>query len=150
MASKHITHGAWILVCDGRKALFMRQDGTLDAPKFSVQHVMEDGDNPRSSAQGADRPVLNRPGAGSGATSVGGPDWHDLREKDFARATADGLARLAAENSIAHVVLVAPPRTLAVLRAALPAALQQAVVAEVAADYVKHPVSEIARLLTRD
>ena len=101
MASNHITHGAWILVCDGRKALFMRQDGTLDAAE--VQRPARHGRRGQSPVLGAGHPkaAAEQAGAGAGATSVGQTNWHDLREKDFARATMEGLARLAGETTMA-------------------------------------------------
>ncbi len=70
-----------------------------------------------------------------------------MAERDFARATVDGLERIAREMPVTRLVVVAPPRTLAVLREAMPEPLRKATIAELAKDYVRHPVAEIERLL---
>jgi protein required for attachment to host cells len=150
MTVARIIHGTWILVSDGRKALFIHQDGDHDLPNFSIQHVLEDDENPRTSEQGTDSPGTSHSSVGHGRSSVAQTDWHDLAEKAFARRTVDTLARLARDITVDRLVIVAPPRTLAVLRTGMPPELQKAVLAEIAKDYVKHPVPEIERLLTRD
>jgi protein required for attachment to host cells len=150
MTVARISHGTWILVSDGRKALFIHQDGDHDLPNFSIQHVLEDDENPRTSEQGSDSPGTSHSSVGHGRSSVGQTDWHDLAEKAFARRTVDTLARLARDIAVDKLVIVSPPRTLAVLRTSMPPDLQKAVLAEIAKDYVKHPVPEIERLLTRD
>ena len=150
MTAARISHGTWILVSDGRKALFIHQDGDHDLPNFSIQQVLEDDENPRTSEQGSDSPGTSHSSVGHGRSSVAQTDWHDLAEKAFARKTVDTLARLAKDIAIVRLVVVAPPRTLAVLRTCMPPELQKAVLAEIAKDYVKHPVPEIERLLTRD
>jgi protein required for attachment to host cells len=149
MTAVRIMHGTWILVSDGRKALFIRQDGDHDLPNFSIQNVMEDDENPRTSEQGSDSPGTSHSSVGQGRSSVAQTDWHDMAEKAFARRTVETLARFSKDIAVDRLVIVAPPRTLAVLRASLPSDLQKAVVAEIAKDYVKHPVPEIERLLTR-
>ena len=150
MTAARISHGTWILVSDGRKALFIHQDGDHDLPNFSIQQVLEDDENPRTSEQGSDSPSTSHSSVGHGRSSVAQTDWHDLAEKAFARKTVDTLARLAKDIAVDRLVIVAPPRTLAVLRASMPPELQKAVLAEIAKDYVKHPVPEIERLLTRE
>jgi protein required for attachment to host cells len=142
MTAARISHGTWILVSDGRKALFIHQDGDHD--------VLEDDENPRTSEQGSDSPGTSHSSVGHGRSSVAQTDWHDLAEKAFARRTVDTLARLARDIAVDRLVVVAPPRTLAVLRTCMPPELQKAVLVEIAKDYVKHPVPEIERLLTRD
>jgi protein required for attachment to host cells len=149
MTDVRITHGTWILVSDGRKALFMRQDGDHDLPNFSIQHVAEDNENPRTSEQGTQSPGTSHSSVGPGRSSVQQTDWHDLAEKAFARSTIETLSRLSRDIAVEKLLVVAPPRTLAELRAGMTPALQRAVVGEIAKDYVRHPVSEIERLLTR-
>ena len=148
MTDLRITHGTWILVSDGRKALFIRQDGDHDLPNFSVQHMLQDEENPRTADQGSDRPGLNAPAGGAGGAAMPQTDWHDLAEKAFARSTLATLERLSREIAIDRLVVVAPPRTLAVLRADMPATLRTHIRAEIAKDYVNHPLPEIQRLLT--
>ena len=51
-----ITHGTWIAVADGAKALVMRNDGEADAPNFTVLDVFQNPDNARTSEIGTDKP----------------------------------------------------------------------------------------------
>jgi len=150
MSGLRITHGTWILVSDGRKALFIRQDGDHDLPNFSIQHVLQDDDNPRTAEQGTDRPGLASPAGGAGGATMEQTDWHDLAEKAFARSALAAMDRLSQEIAVDRLVVVAPPRTLAVLRADMPARLRGCLVGEIAKDYAHHPLPEIERLLTRE
>jgi protein required for attachment to host cells len=52
------------------------------------------------------------------------------------------------EDRKRKIVLVAPPKTLAVLRETLGDALRPSLLAEIDKDLTKHPVHEIERLLT--
>lgn len=48
------------------------------------------------------------------------------------------------------LIVVAPPRTLAVLRKRFGRAVRERIVAEIGKDLTNHPVSEIAAILGRD
>ena len=55
--SKHaIPHGAFIFVGDGRKALFLRNEGDEKFAKFVTERVLVDEKNPRTHDQGTDKP----------------------------------------------------------------------------------------------
>lgn len=142
-----IPHDAWVLVCDARKAMFLRNEGDATFPNLKVEQVSEAPANPSNAEQGSDRPgrIQN---AVAPTSATGAADWHDLAEAQFARQT---LKALAAVHRGAHprgIVLVAPPRMLAVLRQNLDGELRSAVIAEVDKDLTKHPVHELERLLT--
>ena len=54
---KHaIPHGAFIFVGDGRKALFLRNEGDEKFAKFVTERVLVDERNPRTHDQGTDEP----------------------------------------------------------------------------------------------
>jgi protein required for attachment to host cells len=143
-----IAHDTWILVGDGRKALMLRNEGTPQKPSLNVINVLKDGDNPKTSAQGADRPGRVMQSAVSGRSSVEQTDWHEIAEERFAATVASKLNAAALENRFEKLILVAPPHSLAALRKNLDANASQRVVAEIDKDLTKHPVPEITRLLT--
>jgi protein required for attachment to host cells len=62
MNKLRIPHHAFVFVGDGRKALFLRNDGDEKFPNFKTEKVFEDK-NPPSHEQGTDRP--GRIGKGS-------------------------------------------------------------------------------------
>jgi protein required for attachment to host cells len=143
-----IAHDTWILVGDGRKALMLRNDGTPQKPSLNVIDVLKDGENPRTGAQGTDRPgrvIQSNLGMRS---SVEQTDWHEIAEDKFAATIASKLNTAAKENRFEKLILVAPPSSLAALRKNLDAKATQRIVAEVDKDLTKHPVPEITRLLT--
>ncbi len=106
-----IPHNAFVFVGDGRKALFLRNDGDEKFPYLRTEQVFTD-DNPATHEQGADRPGRSFSSVGSGRSSVEQTDWHDLEEHRFAREIAATLEKVVRERNIEALVIVAPPRTL--------------------------------------
>lgn len=143
-----IAHDTWILVGDGRKALMLRNDGTPQRPSLNVVDVLKDGANPPTHAQGADRPGRVMQSANGKRSAVEQTDWHEIAEERFATAVAQKLNAAANSDRFEKLILVAPPNTLAALRKNLDSKATQRIVAEVNKDLTKHPVPEIARLLT--
>lgn len=142
-----IPHDAWVVVCDGRKALFLRNEGDATYPNLKVECVREAPEGERTADLGTDRPgrMQNERGPTS---AVEGTDWHGLAEQAFAEQTAREIeARHMADRHRAFI-LAAPPRTLATLRAAIGSRLGAALLAEVDKDLTRHPTHEIERLLT--
>jgi protein required for attachment to host cells len=147
MTKLKIPHNAFILVGDGRKALFLRNDGDEKFPNLKVEQV-EQTQNPPTSQQGTDKPTRvfqSSDGRRSGAEQT---DWHDLGEKHFARDVAARLHDVVRERGVKSVIVVAPARTLAELRTALHDEVKKKIVAEIEKDLTKHPVHEIERHLT--
>lgn len=141
-----IPHKAWILVCDARKALFLRNEGDAAYPNLQLERATRASANPSTANQGTDRPgrIQNAFGPTSAAEAT---DWHEVAEAQFARETVDAFRTL--YRSRPHgVVLVAPPKMLAALRENLHDDLHATVIAEIDKDLTKHPIQEIERLLT--
>lgn len=142
-----IPHDACVVVCDARKAMFLRNEGDATLPSLKVEQVREAPANPPSGEQGADRPGrIQNAVAPTSATE--GTDWHELAENQFARDTIVALKLGYRADAPRRVVLVAPPRMLAMLRRHLDEELRSSVLAEVDKDLTKHPIHEIERLLT--
>lgn len=147
MTKLKIPHNAFILVGDGRKALFLRNDGDEKFPNLKVEKV-EQQENPPTSQQGTGRPARvfhSLDGRPSGTEQT---DWHELAEKNFARDIAARMHDVVRQRGVKSVIVVAPARTLAELRVALHDEVKKKIVAEVEKDLTKHPVHEIERHLT--
>lgn len=142
-----IPHDTWILVGDGRKALMLRNAGTPQEPSLEVLDVLRD-DNPPTRAQGTERPGRVMQSANARRSAVQQTDWHEIAEEKFAATIAARLNAAAQQKQFDQIVLVAPPQTLAALRKQLDGKTQSLVLAEVDKDFTKHPLPEIARLLT--
>ncbi len=144
----HIQHGASVLVSDGRKALFMRNEGDAEFPDLRLlgkweQPVPADRDL-RSGAPGR---TFSSHGGSNRRSSYEETNFHEQAEVEFASAAAEFLNEQLNRNAVEELIIVAPPRTLAVLRKHLHADVVERITAEIDKDLVKHPTGEIERLL---
>ena len=146
MTKVKIPHDAYVFVGDGRKALFLRNEGDEKFVTLKTERVFADA-NPPTREQGTDRPGRSYSSAGSGRSSVSQTDWHDLEEHKFAHEVAAALARMVRERKIKALVVVAPPRALADLRQAFHDDVKSRIVAEIAKDLTKHPIYDIEKHL---
>jgi protein required for attachment to host cells len=148
MDDLRIPNLGWVVVGDGRKALFLRNDGTAAAPRLSVVQTHEAPRNPKTSDQGSERPgrvVSPSDGRRSGVEQT---DFHDEAEAAFGRRVAAEVDVLCGDEKTEWVALVAPPRSLAVWRRQLHDRTQPKIKAEIAKDLTKHAVPDLTRVLT--
>ena len=68
----------------------------------------------------------------------------------FAQDIVKKLQELDAQIRLHHLVIVAPPRTLAVLRKYMPKNITNQIMAEIDKDLTKHTISDITRILTTE
>ena len=143
-----IPHEAIVFVGDGRKALFLRNEGDEKFPNLKTERVFLDH-NPPTHEQGTDQPGRLFAGAAAGGRrgAVEATDWHELEEHRFARMVAEALEKLVRERKVKAVVIAAPPRTLADLRHAFHADVKSRIIAEIDKDFTKQPVYEIEKHL---
>ena len=135
-----------VLVTDGRKRLFFRNEGDALAPNLVVVSAVEQN-NPKTGEQ-----VTDSQGRASSPVSGGGAipsaDAHEVEEQRFAAETAQELSRAALAGEFESLILVAPPKTLGQLRKTLHQEVQKKTLREIAKDVTGHPVGEIEKLLT--
>lgn len=141
-----IGEGAWVVVCDGRKALILCNKGDATFPNLRTHEVHEQ-ENPPTREQGTDAPGRVYQSATTARSAVETTDWQDEAERAFLRQIAGRLDAAVAAGEAKSLVIVAPPRALGALRPLLSKAVQEAVAAEVDRDMVKLPVYEIEKHL---
>ena len=141
-----IPHNTYVIVGDGRKALFLRNEGNATELRLKTEQVLRN-DNPPTREQGSDQPGRSFASVGSRRSSMAQADWHEIGEQRFARTIADALEALARDRDVAGFIIAAPPRTLAELRRILDANVKQRIIAELDKDLTGHPVSEIEKHL---
>jgi protein required for attachment to host cells len=96
MSKLRIPHDAFVFVGDGRKALFLRNEGDEKFPNLKTARVFED-ENPPTHEQGSDRPGRAFKRAGTNLRSgVEDTDWHDLEEHRFVHRVAGAMEQLCA------------------------------------------------------
>jgi protein required for attachment to host cells len=138
--------GDWVVVCDGRKALILENIGDGLFPNLHTREVKEHP-LPMTHDQGSDVPGRAFAPVGSARSAVEQTDWHLQSEQEFLRRLAGELDHAVTSGKTEHIILVAPPRALGMLRKSATDHLHGAIKAEVAHDYVKLPVGDIERRL---
>jgi protein required for attachment to host cells len=146
MAQIKLEHGIWVVVADGEKALFLRNDGDTQYPNLNVFREMAD-DNPPTREQGTDRPGRLSDGPSAHRSAVADTDWHRVAKERFAEEVAQRLYKLAHRGAFDRLVLVAPPVVLGELRKQLHKEVSEKVTAELPKELTNHPVPEIEKIL---
>ncbi|MBV8664163.1 MAG: host attachment protein [Hyphomicrobiales bacterium] len=142
-----LPHGAYVFVGDGRKALFLRNDGDQVFPNLATERVLVD-ENPPTHDQGTDQPGRTFASAHSTRRSaMETPDWHEIEEHRFAIRVAAALEELVRSRGAPALLVVAPPTTLADLRRALHDDVKARLIGEIDKDLTNIPVWEIEKRL---
>ena len=141
-----IDAGTWVVVCDGRKALILCNQGDAAFPNLRTLEVHEQ-ENPATSEQGTDAPGRVHQSVGTARSSVEPTDWHDEAEKAFLKQIAARLDKAVMGAEAQHLVIVAAPRALGAMRQHYSRAVQDVISAEIDRDMVKLPVFEIEKHL---
>jgi len=147
MKKIRIPHDAFVFVGDGRKALFLRNEGDEKFLNLKTEQVFKD-DNPPTREQGTDRPGRTFASADGRHAGMAQTDWHDLEEHRFAHAVAAALEKVVRERGVKALVVAAPPRTLAELRRSFHADVQSLIIAEIDKDLTNQPIDQIEKHLS--
>ena len=141
-----LPHNSFVVVADGEKMLFFRNEGDGDYPQLVVERNREQ-QNPQDSDQKTDSAGRSHAGAGPGGNSYGETDFHQLEKERFAHETADMLKRWALRNDFEQLVVVAPPKTLGELRKHYHKEVEKRLVGEIPKDLTNMPVPDIEKAL---
>jgi protein required for attachment to host cells len=141
-----IPHDSFVLVADGRKSLFFRNEGDGAFPNLIVER--KDGHaDPKDREIKSDGPGRAFSSIGDARSAMEETDFHQQEEDRFAADTAEMLKARALNNDYEALVVVAPPRTLGELRKHYHKEVERRLVAEVPKDLVNVPVAEIEKVL---
>ena len=147
MSGVMIDHDAWVMVGDGQKALFFRNEGDATYPNLKIVQVLEQ-DNPSTREQGSDRPGRTHSSVGTARSAMQETNWHKLEKHRFAKGIADALYSAAHSGRHDKLVIAAPPMIMGDLRKAMHKEVSDKVVAEVSKDFTNMPPHEIERILS--
>jgi protein required for attachment to host cells len=136
-----IPTGGWVLVCDGAKALILRNDGTVDALHLVPVDIAVQ-DLPAAHEMGTERPGRVHQSQGDARSSNEIEDLHQAGELAFLIRTAATLDAMVRDHVVKSLVVVAPAQALGVLRGHFTPAVTALVTAELGRD--------LARLSTRE
>jgi protein required for attachment to host cells len=165
-----IAHNTLVVVADGRKALFLRNEGDAAYPNLVVEHA-EEHLSPKDSDQKTDaagRSSSTQSGAGAPAVAQGGSmhargggaqfapsrgtmgetDYHQQEEDRFAAEIGAMLKSRALANEFEQLIIAAPAKTLGELRKHYHVEVENRLAGEIAKDLTGHPVPEIEKALS--
>lgn len=136
----------WMLVADGRRARVLverRRGANLEEPP---DWAMEIGPDDLYDPQ--DRPPrsFDRVGAGRHAMDKG-RSLHEQEEEKFLRRVADRLSDAERHSQFDHLVIVAPPRALGLLRGLLSDNAKARVRADLPKDLLEEPALKLRERL---
>jgi protein required for attachment to host cells len=141
-----LKHGIWVVVADGEKALFLKNEGDTKFPDFQVVQEMQK-ENPPTRDQGSERPGRHSDGPSPHNSAYAETDWHRLGKERFADDIAGRLYKFAREGSFEELVLVAPPRVLGEMRKKLHSEVAGRIRAEIPKTLTNQPVWDIEKML---
>ena len=142
----HLPHNSVVLVADGRKMLFLRNEGDNDFPNLVVEKAQEQ-DNPATRDQATDSAGRASSPQGGVQSSVEPTDFHQIEEDRFAADAADFLKTGALKNAYDSLIVVAPPKTLGELRKHYHKEVSSRLKGELDKDLTGHPIKDIEKAL---
>jgi protein required for attachment to host cells len=137
-----IQSGDWVVVCDGRKALFLENCGDVKFPNLKTKEVHEH-EQAATHTMGTDAPGSVHASVGTARSSVEQTDWHDEEERLVLGTIVHRLDAAIAAGQVKNLIVIAAPRALGMLRQGYSPAVRHAVRTELGKDYVHLPVHEI-------
>jgi protein required for attachment to host cells len=141
-----VPHNCFVVIADGKKMLFFRNEGDSKFLKLEMERKQEQN-NPPTHDQGTDAAGRAFFSSGSGRSAYEETDFHQLEENHFAAEMAELLKDRAMRNDFEHLIIAAPPRTLGELRKHYHKEVEKRLAGEIAKDLTKHPVEDIENIL---
>lgn len=144
-----IPHSTLVLVVDGRKMILLRNNG--DEAKIDLrteaedeQHLARDHELKTDLAGQSPAPA----NIGHHGGTMKEADYEQQREDRWARKVADLLQHRALANDFPALVVIAPPKTLGVLREHYHKAVEALLIGEFPKEMTDRPVPDIEALVT--
>ena len=137
---------ALVLVADGRKLLFLRNEG--DQNQIDLRTEAHDFREDRKDSDiKSDAPGTQQQSFGYGRSTYEETDFHQLEEDRWAKEAAEELKKRALRNDFDALAIIAPPKVLAVLRKELHKEVEKRVVLTVNKEMTDRPIPDIEELL---
>ncbi len=141
-----LANNALVLVTDGRKTLFFRNHGDenqidLRTEAFDEREDLSDGEM-KTDAAGSSKQSF-----GFGRPALGETDFHQLEEDRWAQAAAERVNERVLRNNFDQLVIVAPPKTLGLIRKKLHKEAERRLVREIPKEMTRRPIPDIEALI---
>ena len=141
-----LANNALVLVTDGRKTLFFRNHGDENQIDLRTEDFDERSDAPdrelKSDAAGSSKQSF-----GYGRPALGETDFHQQEEDRWAHAAADAVNERVLRNEFDALVVIAPPKTLGLIRKKLHKEAERRLVCEIPKEMTGRPIPDIEALI---
>ena len=137
---------ALVLVCDGRKLLFLRNHGDQNQIDLRTEAHDQREDSMDRDLK-TDAPGTQSPRVGIGRDTMEETDFHQLEEDRWAKDAAEELKKRALRNDFEALAIIAPPKTLGVLRKELHKEVERRIVKTINKEMTDRPIPDIEELL---
>jgi protein required for attachment to host cells len=141
-----LPHNALVLVADGRKLLFLRNHGDQNQIDLRVESHDQRKDLKDHEIK-SDAPGTSKQSFGFGRPAFDEPDFHQLDKDRWAKDAAEELKQRALRNDFEALAIIAPPRTLSVLRKELHKEVERRIVLTLNKEMTDRPIPDIEDLL---
>jgi protein required for attachment to host cells len=144
--SMALPHRALVLVADGTKVLFLRNQGDQNQIDLRTEAHDERPDAKdrelRTDSQGA------KPSSWGGTTdTTGETDFHEQEEVRWVKEAAEELKKRALRNDFEALAIIAPPKALGTLRKELHKEVERRIVLTINKEMTDRPIPDIEELL---
>lgn len=137
---------ALVLVADGRKLLFLRNHG--DESQIDLRTEAHDQRaDAKDSELKSDAAGTTRQSGGFGRPAMDETDFHQQEEDRWAKDAADELKKRALRNDFDALAIIAPPKTLGVLRKQFHKEVERRIVLTINKEMTDRPITDIEDLL---
>ncbi len=137
---------ALVLVTDGRKTLFFRNHGDINQIDLRTEAHDERVDLSDGEMK-TDAPGATHQSAGYGRSTYEETDFHQLEEDRWAKSAAEEVNKRALTNDFDALAIIAPPKTLGVLRKELHKEVERRIVLTLNKEMTDRPIPDIENLL---
>ena len=144
-----IPHNGLVLVADGRKVLFLRNHGDEKRIDLRIE-AHEEREDHKDRELKSDAPGLTQQRFGHGRPAVDEADFHDQAEERWAARIAAAMNERVLAGGVDDLVVLAPPRTLGILRAHWHKEVEARLIGEMASEMTDRPIPDIEALIVGD
>lgn len=141
-----LANNALVLVTDGRKMLFLRNEGDRNQIDLRVERHRERDDAPDREL-GTDSAGRTFQSSSTRRSAYEETDFHQLEEDRWAHQAAEAVNKRALTNDFDALAIIAPPKTLGELRKKLHKETEKRVVVQIDKEMTGHTIEDIETLI---
>ncbi len=136
----------FVVVADGRKMLFLRNEGDADYPQLELERKRKQ-ENPPNREQKTDTAGRSHSSTSAHSSKMQETDFHQLEEDRFAAETTELLYKRAHQGDFEKLIIVAPPKALGEMRKHYHKEVEDRLIGEIDKDLTGHTIEDIEKII---